>query len=128
MPETGGDENASPLEVAGATTVDAPTAKDLFERGVPFVDVRGEGTWANGHIPRAVHLDLKGDFTEAALAQVVGRDQEVVIYCMGPRCLLSSEACKQAVDWGFRKVYYFREGLPAWKAAGYPVAVPDRSG
>jgi rhodanese-related sulfurtransferase len=127
VPEIGGDENVSPLEVAGATTVDAPKAKALFDRGVPFVDVRGEGTWANGHIPRAAHLDLKGDFTEAALAQVVGREQEVVIYCMGPRCLLSSEACKQAVDWGFRQVSYFREGLPAWKAAGYPVTVLDRS-
>jgi rhodanese-related sulfurtransferase len=128
VPETGTDEAVSPLEVAGATTVDAATAKALFDRGVPFVDVRGEGSWANGHIPHAVHLDLKGEFTEAALAQVGGREEEVVIYCMGPRCLLSSEACEQAVAWGFRNVYYFREGFPAWKAAGYPVAVPDRSG
>jgi adenylate cyclase len=124
VPETGADENVSPLEVAGTTTVDATTAKALLDRNVPFVDVRGEGSWADGHILGAVHLDLKEDFTEAALAQVVGRDQEVVIYCMGPRCLLSSEACKQAAAWGFRKVYYFREGFPAWKAAGYPVALP----
>ena len=41
---------------------------------------------------------------------------------MGPRCLLSSKACAKAVGWGFEKVYYLREGLPGWKAAGYPVA------
>ena len=128
VPETGADENVSPLEVAGATTVDAATAKSLFDRGVAFVDVRGKGSWADGHVPGAVHLDLKEDFSAASLAQVVRRDEEVVIYCMGPRCLLSSEACKQAVAWGFRNVYFFREGFPAWKASGYPVAVPDQSG
>jgi rhodanese-related sulfurtransferase len=42
---------------------------------------------------------------------------------MGPRCLRSSKACVKAVGWGFEKVYYLREGLPGWKAAGYPVAV-----
>jgi rhodanese-related sulfurtransferase len=33
----------------------------------------------------------------------------------------SSDATKLAVGWGFSKVYYYRDGFPAWKAAGNPV-------
>jgi rhodanese-related sulfurtransferase len=123
--EAGEEGEISPTEIVGATTIDAAAAKMLFDRGVPFVDVRGDSDWSIGHIPGAVHLDLDDEFSEPNLVVVVGKDQEVVIYCMGPRCLRSSEACSQAVSWGFRRVYYFREGLPAWKAAGYSIEVPE---
>ncbi len=124
VPKTGKGKHVSPIEVAGATTVDPDAAKILLDRGVPFVDVRPDGRWNDAHIPGAVNLSLKHKaFNEGALSQVVAKDQEVVIYCMGPRCLLSSKACAKAVGWGFEKVYYLREGLPGWKAAGYPIAV-----
>ncbi len=110
----------SPTQVEGATTVDAATAKALFDRGVPFVDVRG-GSYSDGHVPRAVHLNLATAFGETELADVASKDQEVVIYCGGPTCNRSSRACEMAVAWGFKKVYYFRGGYPGWKAAGYPV-------
>ncbi len=124
LPEAGKGGAVSPTEVSGATTVDHVAAKALFDRGITFIDVRGDGSWNNGHIPDAVHLDLKGGFSEAALSAAVTKGQEVVIYCMGPRCLLSSKACALAVAWGFENIYYLREGFPSWKAAGYPVAVP----
>ncbi|MFQ5985706.1 MAG: rhodanese-like domain-containing protein, partial [Alphaproteobacteria bacterium] len=82
------------------------------------------GHWSFGHIPGAVLLDLKIDFSEATLVEVVDKGQEVVIYCAGPACLRSSKACAQAVSWGFKKVYYFRDGFPGWKAAGHPVGLP----
>jgi rhodanese-related sulfurtransferase len=125
LPEAGEAKDVSPVEVAGATTVDPAAAKILFDQGVSFVDVRSRARWNDGHIPGAVVLDPKQQaFNEAALLQVVAKDQGVVIYCMGPRCLRSSKACAKAVGWGFEKVYYLREGWPGWKAAGYPIAVP----
>jgi rhodanese-related sulfurtransferase len=113
----------SPIEVAGVTTVDAAAAKALFDRGIPFVDVRTLTRWDLGRIPGGVLLDLKIDFDDAGLAEIAGKDQEVVIYCEGPKCLRSSQACTEAVSWGFTKVYYFRDGFPGWRAAGYPVEV-----
>ena len=111
---------ASPTQVEGATTVDLATAKALFDRGVPFVDVRGDRHYGAGHISGAVHLRLATSaFSESALAEVASKDQEVVIYCQGPRCTASSEACEMAISWGWKKVYYFRDGYPGWKAAGY---------
>ncbi|MGI9571161.1 MAG: rhodanese-like domain-containing protein [Desulfobulbia bacterium] len=124
VPKTGSGKAVSPTKVPGATTVDAVDAKSLFDRGVPFVDVRGRESWNDGHIPGAINLYFKTEFNEAGLAAVVTKDRAFVVYCQGPRCLLSSKACGKAVAWGFTKVYYFREGYPSWKAAGYPVAVP----
>jgi TolB-like protein/rhodanese-related sulfurtransferase len=117
------DSSAESLrEVAGATTVDAIAARALFDRGATFVDVRTRNRWDTGHPPGAILLDLKKDFNETNLSAVVGKDQEVVIYCQGPKCLRASRACAEAVSWGFTNVYYFRDGFPGWKAAGNPVA------
>ncbi len=111
----------SPMEVSGATTVDVVSAKELFDRGVPFVDVRKDTDWEAGRIPGATHIELKKVFSEATLSEVVGKDQEVVFYCNGPKCMRSSKASEKAVAWSFTKVYYFRDGFPGWEAAGNPV-------
>ena len=109
-------------KIEGAITVDATRAKTLFDRGVPFVDVRDDADWNAGYVPDAVHLELYNVFSEAKLSEVVGKDEEVVIYCAGPSCERSSTACANAVSWGFKRVYYFRDGFPGWKAAGYSTA------
>jgi TolB-like protein len=70
-------------EVEGATTVDVSKAKALFDRGVPFVDVRDESYWKLGHIRGAVHLFFKTEFREVELAKIVSKDHDVVIYCGG---------------------------------------------
>ena len=107
----------SPTEVEGATTVDVATAKALFDRDVPFLDVRSSNRYDAGHIPGAANLSTA--LTESELAEVAGKDQEVVIYCGGSNCHRSSGVCKRAVSWGWKKVYYFRDGYPGWEAAGY---------
>ncbi len=76
-----------------------------------------------GQIPGAADIELKEVLSEAALLRVVGKGAEVAIHCEGPKCLRSSKACAKAVSWGFTKIYYFRDGFPAWRAAGYPVEV-----
>ena len=122
--EAGQEGEVSPTEIAGATTIDAAAAKTMLDRGVPFVDVRSDEDWSLGYIPGAVHLDSDDAFGEESLIAVASKDQAVVIYCMGPRCLRSSQASAKAVSWGFTRVRYFREGFPAWTAAGYPFEVP----
>ena len=113
-------EKESPMSVSGSETVDAAKAKSLFDKGVIFVDVRSDKDWDAGRIPDAVHLELHHNFDEAKLTAVVAKDKEVVFYCNGEHCLRSSEAAEQAVGWGWKKIYYFRDGFPAWKSAGYP--------
>ena len=111
----------SPTDIAGATSVTAAEAKALFDKGVAFVDVRKDSDFEAGRVPGAIHLELKKVLNEDSLAAAIGKDQEVVIYCNGEKCMRSSKACEKAVAWGFSKVYYFRDGFPAWDAAGYAV-------
>jgi rhodanese-related sulfurtransferase len=111
----------SPMQVDGAVTVDTAAAKALFDQQVAFVDVRKDGDWDAGRIPGAIHLDIKGKYTADALGAEVQKDEPVVVYCNGESCMRSSDAAKMAVSWGFSKVHYYRDGFPAWKAAGNPV-------
>lgn len=111
----------SPMTIDGATTVDTAKAKALFDKEVLFLDVRSDSDWGAGRIPGAEHLELKKVLTADSMGAIVKKDQEVVIYCNGASCMRSSSATAKAVGWGFTKVYYYRDGFPAWKSAGYPV-------
>lgn len=114
-------EELSPETVSGATTVDAAQAKQLFDNEALFIDTRKDKDWDAGRIPGAEHLDVKKALTAESLAELAGKDEAIVMYCNGHKCLRSSKAAAMAVEWGYSKVYYFRDGFPAWKAAGYPV-------
>ncbi len=111
----------SPTSVDGATTVSSAEAKGLFDSGVLFVDVRSDKDWNAGRIPGAVHLELNDVYNEKSLTAEAKQDDKIVIYCNGDSCHRSSAASVKAVAWGYKHIYYYRDGFPAWKAAGYPV-------
>lgn len=111
----------SPENISGATTVDSAKAKQLFDSGAAFIDTRRNSDWDAGRIPDAIYLELKSNYTEASLSAEVGKGDPLVCYCNGHKCKRSSVCSEKAVGWGFSKVYYYRDGFPAWKAAGYPV-------
>lgn len=119
-PVFAGDKE-SPMSVDGVTTVDVEGAKALFDQGVPFVDVRSDKDWEAGRIPGAEHMELKSAFDAKSLGAIVSTGDPVVFYCNGAKCLRSAEASVKAVEWGFSRVHYFRDGYPAWQGAGYPV-------
>lgn len=119
LPVSAGDQ--SPQTIEGATTVDTAQARSLFDQEAAFVDVRKDSDFDAGRIPGAIHLELKSKFTADSLAGEVKKDEPVVFYCNGHSCMRSSTASRMAVEWGFSKVHYYRDGFPAWKAAGNPV-------
>ena len=110
----------SPIQVPGSTAVSAVEAKSLFDDGVAFVDVRKDSDFEAGRVPGAIHIALD-KLSEELLLEEIDKNEKVVFYCNGVKCLRSSEASKKAVEWGFTQVLYFRKGLPAWKAEGYHV-------
>ncbi len=113
----------SPMTVNGATTVNAAEAKQLWEDGAVFLDSRKATDWEAGHIPEAVHLDRKNPavYNLDALNDLAAKDEAIVSYCNGERCLRSSKTADDLVKLGFKKVYYFRDGFPAWSDMGYPI-------
>ena len=114
-------KKVSPENVTGAITVDAKKAKALFDKGIVFVDVRKDKDFAAGRVPDAVHIELKKAYNKDSLGKHVKTGDSVVVYCNGHSCMRSAKAAEKAVSWGYSKVYYFRDGFPAWKSAGYPV-------
>ncbi|MCB1753055.1 MAG: rhodanese-like domain-containing protein [Gammaproteobacteria bacterium] len=111
----------SPETIPGATTIDGNQAKAMFDQGVLFVDPRKDADWEAGRIPGAVHLELNKQLSEKALLEEASKDDAIVFYCNGIKCMVSTHATEQAVAWGFKKVNYYRAGFPDWKSHGYPV-------
>jgi tetratricopeptide (TPR) repeat protein/rhodanese-related sulfurtransferase len=111
------------FDVTGATTIDHRQARKLHDRGVKFVDVRAAKGFSSGHVPGAFNLDVATELSRERLSRIVGKDEEFVLSCHGKTCPDSAYASAKAVIWGFKRVYYFAGGFPAWKEAGYPVEV-----
>lgn len=113
--------DVSPTAVEGATTIDTAKARELFEKEIAFVDVRKDSDWDAGRVPGAIHIELKKVYSPDTLSEEVPQGEPVVLYCNGESCMRSSKASAKAVEWGWKQVYYYRDGFPAWKAAGNPV-------
>lgn len=109
--------------VAGAQTVDAYEALQLFEQGATFIDVRDDYEYSLGHIRSAVHLDLKRDFNDLYLIETLDRDIPIVIYCNSAQCYRSAVATFLAVNWGYENVHYFRDGYFTWLALDLPATL-----
>lgn len=122
----------SPTSVNGAITVDAAKAHEQWQQRAWFIDPRKPAQYESGRIPGAISIEYDPDpkqssglsdqlLTEATLSAEVPKGEPVVFYCNAKGCDRSSWAAALAVEWGWKKVYYFREGIPAWTKAGYAV-------
>ncbi len=114
---------AAPLSVPGATTINTEEAKKLWESGATFIDSRKKEDWADGHIPKAIHLD-RGDrkvYTRENVSTMFQKDAPLVTYCYGEICTRSSQMAADLVSLGYTNVYFYREGFPGWSFAGYPI-------
>jgi TolB-like protein/rhodanese-related sulfurtransferase/predicted Zn-dependent protease len=109
------------FDVAGATAIDHKQAKTLYDRRVKFVDVRAAKPFASSHVPGAFNLDVATELSRDSLSRIVSKDEEFVLSCHGKTCPDSAYASAKALIWGFKRVYYFAGGFPAWEEAGYPV-------
>lgn len=104
--------------------------KELYDKkGAVMVDARDRNAYGAGHIRGAMSLPL----TEASslVPELIGRvpkDAVLVIYCSGYACEDSVDLGKQLLAAGYRTVYYFDGGFPAWLDAKYPVGKGPRAG
>ena len=110
----------APLQVDGAVTVNALQARQLYEHGVLFIDVRAPREWSWGHVHGALHMELDGRFADLAGGDWP-RSMPMVLYCDSEVCPQSAEAARRAVSWGYQQVYYFRTGYFAWQLLDFPL-------
>lgn len=122
----------TPEVLPGATVVTAEQVKQLMARKVPLFDVRPQAHYREAHIPGATNVPYQMnspkevDFDDSVDVFDLSRlpqDKEapMIFQCNGAECWYSYKAARYMVKRGYKKIYWFRTGMPAWKAAGYDV-------
>lgn len=122
----------TPEVLPGATIVVAEQVKQLMAQGVPLYDVRSQARYRGGHIPGAINVPYQMnspkevDYDDAVDSFDLGKlpqdkNAAMIFHCNGAECWYAYKAARYMVKRGYKKVYWFRTGLPEWKAAGYPV-------
>jgi rhodanese-related sulfurtransferase len=112
----------APAEISGVKTVDAVAAKTLYQQGAVFIDVRDKFSWNSGHILGSVNLDFNDDaFIILYVSDELDKDTPLVFYCDSALEPNAAMASFFAASWGYKQVYFFRDGYYAWLAADFPV-------
>lgn len=126
----------TPATLTGATLVSAEKARDLMASGAKMVDTRVAGEYAESHIKGAVlatykeksakevNYDPAQDDVPGFLTKLEGvakKSDKLIFQCNGPECWKSYKGAKAAQGAGYSSVFWFRDGLPGWKAKGFPV-------
>ena len=113
----------APLQIKGATTVNAKEIIDLITKNPDMVilDNRKAEDFAAGHIEGAVRL-IDTDVTPESLAKAVkAKDVAVLFYCNGLKCGRAAKAAEKAIELGYSKVYYYALGMEEWNKQVLPV-------
>ena len=109
----------APMRVEGSTYVDSKAAFELFNKGAKFLDVRPQGSISKGKIKNAIEMYV-GHMSPQKIMLFVKKDEPVVVYCNGQQCSLTPEAIILMKKWGYTKLFYYRDGYPAWKYYNLP--------
>jgi rhodanese-related sulfurtransferase len=115
-------------ELAGWLAADNPElAADAPPAAVVLLDLREDWDFAAGHLPGAVNLPISrypAEFESVVAARWprARRDEApFVLYCYGRDCVRSRDGLALAARAGFADLVWFRDGVEAWTAAGFPL-------
>jgi len=100
--------------------VTAEEVKARLDAGERFtlVDVREDGEWAEGRLPRALHLG-RGVLERDALKILPDPGAEIVCYCGGgARSALTADVLGRM---GYLKVTSMAGGFGAWRDRGFEI-------
>ncbi len=113
----------TPESIDGTTRV---TAEELIELvgnldDFTIVDARKASDRTKGWIEDSVGLP-NTDTTPETLASIApDKMKPILFYCNGVKCGRSVESSKNAVKWGYKKIYWFRGGMEEWENKGLPI-------
>jgi PQQ-dependent catabolism-associated CXXCW motif protein len=136
----------TPVTVEGGVVLDTEAAHELWTSGkaiwidvlpaprrpanlpdsalwmpLPHRDIPGS-LWLPDIGRGALSPEMEAYFRDHLETSVKDRpDLPIVFYCLGD-CWMSWNAAKRAASWGFRPVYWYRDGTDGWEAAKLPMA------
>jgi rhodanese-related sulfurtransferase len=122
----------TPNVLAGVAVIDSAKVQEMMRSGVTLYDTRVAAEYAEAHIKGAKSLPYKEKSAKAvgfdksqdefALDKLpADKSTAVIFYCNAGDCWKSYKASKLAVDAGYKRVNWFRGGIPEWRSKGLPV-------
>ena len=98
-------------------------AHRAFEKGEAFfIDARSRKEYRLGHIKGS--LSLPWEEAGSQIHEVEGllpKDGEIITYCDGLHCTLSSDLARWLEEMGYVKVRVLVNGWSLWKDSGFPI-------
>jgi rhodanese-related sulfurtransferase len=98
--------------------VSAAYVKKLVDKpgDAVIVDARPARKFKKGHVPGAINISDR-EFEDQLDLLPSDKGTELIYYCGGYSCPLSSKSAAKAVAQGYTNVKLFQAGYPAWKQA-----------
>ena len=98
-------------------SVDAETARKVYDSGARVIDVRSQRDYGAGHIEGSDRVESGG-----LRSSSIGRADAILIVCRNGA--KSKRAAKKLAKEGYR-VYHLDGGLRAWRDRGYAIVSSD---
>ena len=132
LPQIRSTWNDTPLNLEGAEVINAKQVLELRAGGVPIIDARVAAEYDEAHIPKAISVPYAEKSEKSAnfnplldhfdLSKLPSnKNAGIVFYCNAGACWKGYKAAAVTVNAGYKKVYWFRGGLPEWQSKNYPV-------
>ena len=94
--------------------------KAILAKKVAIIDVNGQGSFKNGHIPGAINFSSQKQALKKLLPN--NKNTLIVAYCGGPSCRAYLRGAKAAAELGYNNVRHLSAGISGWKKSGNKVA------
>jgi len=108
--------NLETIVVQTISTYELRTKLERKER-FEFWNVLTDDYYSNENIVGSRHVPLDRIGREVARLGL-NKQTEIIVYCSGPECLLSSFAYEKLLRLGYLNVKVYAGGLDAWESAG----------
>jgi PQQ-dependent catabolism-associated CXXCW motif protein len=119
------------LRQSGAVVIDvsnAPRRPQGLAPGAPWLPLPHRALpgalWIPGAGAGSISPEIDDFFRARLTAATDNLDAPLVVYCHD-RCWLSWNAAKRAIGYGYRRVYWFSDGIEGWTAFGGPTVTAE---
>ncbi len=116
----------------GVTLVDAKKVQELQAQGAIIVDTRKASEFGEGSIKGAISVpydpeksakevgfDPKMDKFD--MGKLADKNAKIVVFCNAGSCWKSYKSATVLAANGYKNVFWYREGVPDWKARKLPM-------
>ena len=94
--------------------------KAILAKKVAIIDVNGQESFQNGHIPGAINFSSQKQALKKLLPS--NKNTLIVAYCGGPSCRAYIRGAKAASELGYNNIRHLSAGISGWKKSGNKVA------